>query len=685
MDTDCEDKGGTSNRRWLRRQQLPPLLVWKKATGPSSHGYVAVIVLLSALLGLLAFLRFHHRLCDVGAGNVSSLLPHVTSTTSIDGNVASPPDAPATGPDNIHIAIACDSDYYVGLLALINSTVSNCRTPSSLRFHLVTTDEASKEYVELTVRELFTGVVLDSVVVNSDNGHQLPAATVWAKYRSDSLSKPIVYARYFFPDCFPSLHRILYLDQDVLVVGDIRELWEVDMEGQPIAAARLSRSGAEFRNQFNMKDPALLSYNEYESSLNNGVLLYDLDAWRLPGANYTEQLLAWTALNRQRQLYLLGSQPPFNLVFFNKYTVLDTKWNVMDLAGLTRSYTQEPITVAHTEIVEAGILHWNGVLKPWSCSGHYSELWRSYLPYYHLYLPPASSDNSSMECPSQVVWTDNMRMRSGQEKFTVVLTSFSRTDSLLRIVQHLRKSDFVKEVVLVWNNVNASCPSSVASLVRCLPQSDNFVHNRFVVWNEISTDGVLQHDDDILVPLDDIEYAFKLWTLHRDSIMGFEPRVLSCLNPTESATCTYTFQLVDGVFDVVIGKLFFVRNSHMRDFLQHPGILQLTSSAPCEDLAMNFYVGHITALPPLLYRANITEIRSTLSAGLSQNVDTEVWRYLRSTCISRLYQLFGGRTVVAQSSMFHLDFAREFVLQSAISHSWSWCSDVHGSRACRQP
>jgi len=31
--------------------------------------------------------------------------------------------------------------------------------------------------------------------------------------------------------------RVLYLDCDTVVLGDVRELWEMDLEGQPLAAA----------------------------------------------------------------------------------------------------------------------------------------------------------------------------------------------------------------------------------------------------------------------------------------------------------------------------------------------------------------------------------------------------------------------------------------------------------------
>ena len=696
-------------QKWLRRYVLP---AWRSLIGSFSQRWVAGLVLLSAVVGLLTFLQTYRFVprdstysSQLGAGGngaaaeagiTNSVQPHplssritdtfaaVSTWAGTDSDDFDEEDGGSAGPsDDIHIALCGDKDYYVGLLALINSTLSNCRTAHTLRFHLVTVDEESKAFLERVVLQHFPAIRVDGEVLNVDTGHALPTAAVWAKYRSSALSKPIVYARYLFPDVFPQLHRVIYLDQDVLVTGDIRQLWEVDLEGAPIAAARLSRPGAEFFKQFKMKDPSLQAFSKRESSLNNGVLIYDLDAWRKPGTNYTDQLLAWTALNKQRQLYQLGSQPPFNLVFYNNYRVLDTKWNVMDLAGLSRVGTKEPVTVPHSEIVEGGILHWNGVLKPWGCTGHYSELWRHYLPNFRQYLP--ANDTSHLDCGSAQVWTENMRMRSGVEKFTVVLTSFMRVDNLLRIVQHLRKSDYIREVVLVWNNQNASCPAEVAQLVRCFPQPDNFVHNRFRPWSHITTDAVLQHDDDILVPLLDLENAFKLWTLHRERMLGFEPRVIRCADEEDAATCGYKFKLLDGYFDLVIGKLFFVRNSYMRDFLADDRLINLTSHAPCEDLAMNFFVGRQTNLPPLLYTANITEIKSEYFAGLSQGINTAEWRELRHSCINLLYEHFGGKAVQPQPQFFHLDSVQEFVLHSNISKAWSWCSDTHGSRLCRQP
>lgn len=49
-------------------------------------------------------------------------------------------------------------------------------------------------------------------------------------------------------------------------------------------------------------------------TLNNGVLVYDLEMWRSSFPSYSNELFEWTLLNSEDKLYSLGSQPPFNLV-----------------------------------------------------------------------------------------------------------------------------------------------------------------------------------------------------------------------------------------------------------------------------------------------------------------------------------------------------------------------------------
>lgn len=46
------------------------------------------------------------------------------------------------------------------------------------------------------------------------------------------------YARYFIPQLFPELHgRLIYLDDDVIVRGDVKELAATALDGQPVAVS----------------------------------------------------------------------------------------------------------------------------------------------------------------------------------------------------------------------------------------------------------------------------------------------------------------------------------------------------------------------------------------------------------------------------------------------------------------
>ena len=56
------------------------------------------------------------------------------------------------------------------------------------------------------------------------------------------------------------------------------------------------------------------SFDADTCTLNNGVIVYDLAAWRAAWPSYTDLLFDWSIANSATKLYSLGSQPPFNLV-----------------------------------------------------------------------------------------------------------------------------------------------------------------------------------------------------------------------------------------------------------------------------------------------------------------------------------------------------------------------------------
>ncbi|GAA6004439.1 uncharacterized protein JCM10292_007068 [Rhodotorula paludigena] len=288
--------------------------------------------------------------------------------------------AQSTAP--IHVLFTASGSYTIGLTALINSTISNASSATRRRllFHLVAQTHADVESVLETVHTNLKSAELRTAGYALDDlqDPRLDDVKVWAEYRSASLS--------------------------------------------------------EWSNQLVMEKEALEGFEHDTCTLNNGVLVYDLKAWREHKPSYTDQLFEWTHHNAVDQLYSLGSQPPFNLVFYRNYKILDNHWNLMDIAGLheeTAHGNGLPSTKLHEQVHNAAILHWK----------------TKYFPIFADHVREAQQDQN---CRELIV--TNLDIPSHVEKFTVIIVSFARADTLVRIARHLEHSDYVKEVIVAWNN-----------------------------------------------------------------------------------------------------------------------------------------------------------------------------------------------------------------------------------------
>lgn len=83
--------------------------------------------------------------------------------------------------------------------------------------------------------------------------------------------------RLFIQNLFPEYHKILYLDCDIVVTGDISKLYNVDLEGNMLAGVV---------EQFILRTKEFSDYTKYavgvdaKNYLNAGILVIDLDKFR---------------------------------------------------------------------------------------------------------------------------------------------------------------------------------------------------------------------------------------------------------------------------------------------------------------------------------------------------------------------------------------------------------------------
>ncbi|GAB1606060.1 glycosyltransferase 8 domain-containing protein 1-like [Argonauta hians] len=284
----------------------------------------------------------------------------------------------------IHVILASDEHTIGGMIAAMNSVYSN--TKHNVMFHLVVAQES--------VDHLVIWLTKTKLELAHYEVKPFPKDWITGKIKVHSgrqeLSNPMNYARYYLPKLFPDLKtRVIYLDSDIIVQGDIAELYAMKMKPHHIAAFSEDCSGIskrltllknnyaeyiDFKNQHIQQ----LHLNPKTCSFNTGLMVTQLHNWN--SHNITEQLVYWMTLNTKEEVYGNekaggGSQPPIMIVFYKNYTHIDPNWHIRHL-GMTSGTSYSKSFVEH-----AKLLHWSGHFKPWHRLAQHSNIWdRYYLP-----------------------------------------------------------------------------------------------------------------------------------------------------------------------------------------------------------------------------------------------------------------------------------------------------------------
>jgi lipopolysaccharide biosynthesis glycosyltransferase len=153
----------------------------------------------------------------------------------------------------------------------------------------------------------------------------------------------------------PDIKKVLFLDSDLLVRGDISELWETDLQDSYVAAA------PEFIDE---KYKIALGMNPSSGYFNAGVLLMNLEKWRK--VDMTTRILKFIDANHEK--LISWDQDALNVMFENKWKKISPEWNVghnffrgESLAGYFRISEIE----FNNYVRSPKIVHFSGGAKPW--------------------------------------------------------------------------------------------------------------------------------------------------------------------------------------------------------------------------------------------------------------------------------------------------------------------------------
>lgn len=176
------------------------------------------------------------------------------------------------------------------------------------------------------------------------------------------------YFRLLMPELMQNYEKVLYLDSDLILNADPAELYDTDVTGFLLAAAR----DADTAGLYNGFEPNKKSYmdnvlkiREPYSYFQAGVILFNLTQFRKTYT--TDEMLCFAASNRWELL----DQDVLNYLAQGHYKPVDMAWNVMtdwrriripQIIARAPKYLYDEYMAAHAT---PKIIHYAGPDKPW--------------------------------------------------------------------------------------------------------------------------------------------------------------------------------------------------------------------------------------------------------------------------------------------------------------------------------
>ncbi|KAK4490764.1 hypothetical protein RD792_001472 [Penstemon davidsonii] len=301
-------------------------------------------------------------------------------------------------PSLYHYAIF--SDNVIAISVVVNSVVKNAEEPWKHVFHIVTDRmnfAATKVWFKMRPIEGGAHIEINAVdnfkFLTSSYApvlRQLESANLQKfyfetraenttkdvnnmKFRNPKYLSMLNHLRFYLPELYPRLHKILFLDDDVVVQKDLTALWKIDMDGKVNAAVDTCFGPfRRFSEYLNFSHPLIKEkFNPRACAWAFGMNMFDLDAWRREKC--TDQYHYWQNLNEDRTLWKLGTLPAGLITFYSTTKSLDKSWHVLGL-GINPSISLE-------EIEKAAVIHFSGDMKPWLdiAMNRYKHLWTKYV------------------------------------------------------------------------------------------------------------------------------------------------------------------------------------------------------------------------------------------------------------------------------------------------------------------
>lgn len=265
----------------------------------------------------------------------------------------------------MNIVFNCDNNYAPFLATTILSIITN--TPSLINFYVLDLDikEDSKQKISEIVKNSNNNITFISI--DKELFLNLPKTI-------DYIS-PVTYARLKVAEYLSHIDKVLYLDIDILVNGDLSLLWNIDLDNYYLGGCIDPHI-----ETYNISYKNIIGLSKEDKYINAGVLLMNLEKIRKLDL-FEEGIKLFRKINNMKY----QDQDIINVIFKNNILYLNSRFNftLNHRSEITSKFKNNIIdsTPPNTPILPIIIYHYVGHVKPWNkrCTQSMANIYDRYM------------------------------------------------------------------------------------------------------------------------------------------------------------------------------------------------------------------------------------------------------------------------------------------------------------------
>lgn len=251
--------------------------------------------------------------------------------------------------DDLHIAFGIDANFAMGMGVCMASIILNNQS-EKINFHVFTDGINQEDLDRLTILTKYEHVKVKMYYINKEVFKNFPTSVGWTY---------ATYYRFIMGNVlYGHVNKVLYLDADILCIGSLQGLLEIDMDHYTIVGI------CDFLENFKIRMQELeIKNGKY---FNAGVMYIDVNKW------YEEKISqrAMELLIENPQKYKSLDQDVLNVLLDGKVYFADKKWD----------YMYDTMRMTHELPGNIILIHFTGD-KPWQSWTQHHPLAKYYGEY----------------------------------------------------------------------------------------------------------------------------------------------------------------------------------------------------------------------------------------------------------------------------------------------------------------